>query len=186
MFRNIYRSEDKLPYFAEVPGPWTRRNYNVVCNVAGDFNNDGADDLIVCDTEGPPLLAIQVANETRFQAVPLPRLDRVSRWRNVRLADINLDGYLDLIVTTIGMPSTLYIFRGIKAEPYFDFRRSLYQREFEYSTPDIEVLDANNDGIADIFAIQTNLTKANYCGPNKANGTTVERTCAGIDVTRMF
>ena len=174
MFRNIYKSEDTLPYFAEVPGPWTRRNYNVVCNVAGDFNNDGADDLIVCDAEGPPLLAIQVANETRFVGVPLPRLGQVWRWRNVRLADITLDGHMDLIVTTIGMPSTLYVFRGMEAAPYFDFRRPLYKREFQYSTPDIEVLDVNNDGIADIFAIQTNLTKENYCGPNDANGTTLD------------
>lgn len=169
MFRNDYRNEATLPYFKEVRGPWTVLS-DAVCAVAGDLDGDGRDDLVVCNKDSAPFLFVQRdAHEFRQLAVAAADgSSYVQNWRNARIVDVTGDGTNDLVVVTDGQPSWLYVFRGRSAaEPtFFDFDRPAYQLELPYASRDVEVLDANDDGIPDLYVVQVDEAPGEYC----ANG----------------
>jgi hypothetical protein len=172
MFRNVYSAPDVFPYFVEVPGPWIQQGlFSATCAIAGDINRDGREDLVVCNgsPEGPALLALQGANHS-FVKVPLGGTKAgvnkyLKHWWNARLFDVTMDGLLDLVVVTT-YPSRLWIFRGTRGSPFFDFRRPIFEQRLKYMATDVEVLDVNKDGVADIYVVQMDWEVGKYCGPN--------------------
>jgi hypothetical protein len=94
-------------------------------------------------------------------------------WRNARVADVTGDGIADLIVVgdkgkTINQPrSYVRIFKGLGHYPYFDMSRRgvWFERRLPYATPDVEILDVNQDGRADIYIVQADEDEeGTYCG----------------------
>jgi FG-GAP-like repeat len=172
MFKNVYTAASKFPYFVEVPGPWIRL-FAAPCSVSGDFTGDGRDDLVVCNASGPALLVRQGSTvPDSFYQVPIPASNPyVARWHKVRLADVNGDGRKDLVVVTgptrrgIVEPWYLIVFRGIPATPYFDFGKPYFRKQLPYVPSDVEVLDVNRDGKADIYVVQVNDVRGAWCGP---------------------
>ena len=73
------------PYFQYFKGPW-EYTFDSSCAVAGDINNDGLDDLFVCEKRGPGRFYLQQKSGT-FREVILPSKPKL-HWRNVRLANI--------------------------------------------------------------------------------------------------
>jgi hypothetical protein len=170
MYKNAYTQPSAFPYFREVPGPWKNYQLEASCAVAGDFSRDRRDDLIVCHLGGPPLLAVQQPTGDRFARVNLPSKNPyLKNWRNVRLADVTQDKTVDLLVVTWDVPSYLYVFRGIRGSPYFNFTRPYYQAKLPYSSPDLEVLDVNRDRIPDIYVVQANEQRGSYCHKDNAS-----------------
>jgi hypothetical protein len=169
MFRNVYTRAGAFPYFVEVPGPWTSKLFPATCAHAGDFTGDRRDDLIVCDPTGVSLLVRQGLNH-QFTRVAMPtRSDYVKFWKKVRLADVTGDGRVDLVVITSHEPRNFVrVFKGQKASPYFDFKNPYYERTLKWTATDVEVLDVNRDGTADLYVVQVNDAKGQFCGPHKA------------------
>jgi hypothetical protein len=163
MFRNRYLRADVLPYFNEVPGPWTYL-FLATCAVAGDFNGDSTDDLVVCNKRGPPLLVQQHINGT-FTRMELPDTAYTTKWRAVRITDMNGDGLVDLVATTWRSPRPeLLIFLGQDGYPYFDFSEPAFLQQLNYPAPDLEILDVNGDNRLDIYVVQADERKEKYCG----------------------
>lgn len=87
-------------------------------------------------------------------------------WTAVRLRDVTNDGVLDLVVVANrpnGAASWLFVFRGVNSQSRFDFDTPYFRVQLPFHAPDVEVLDANGDGIKDIYVMQTELV--GYCKP---------------------
>lgn len=83
-------------------------------------------------------------------------------WRSARVADVTGDGINDLIIVGYGgqkisqPTSFLRVFRGIPTFPYFDISGNglYYGLALPHASPDLEVMDVNSDGFADIYVVQ--------------------------------
>jgi hypothetical protein len=169
-WHTMYRLIDGEPYFVNVPGPWNVHAKVIQITVA-DWNQDGRDDLIVMHKNKATLFFEQQQNGT-FLQVKYTRNYRTNRVRSARVADVDLDGVQDLIVTTSGFRSrgrkwfnpSLRIFKGINAPERFNFSSFYFRTTLPYEAPDIEILDVNSDGIPDIYVILRDESKDMYCG----------------------
>lgn len=165
MFRSL--KTGKAPYFKELRGPWIETLY-AVCAVAADITGDGLDDLILCDKNGPARIFVQT-KAGLFRKMNLPTSSQhVHDWRNVRVGPVMHRGKPDLVVVGAGKESSyLSIFKGTDQAPYFDFKSPVYNTKFPYATPDIELIDVNDDTWLDIYVVQAN-EKHGYCATGSA------------------
>jgi len=168
----MFRLEERGPhgfFFNHVFGPWVR--YTIAsCLHAVDVNQDGLDDILICNKNKPAFIFLQQPDNSwsRLQMVG----QRAKDWRNARVADVDGDGVNDLIVVGSGgqtptETSYVRVFKGLGKYPYFDLiKRSgrLYERSLPYASPDVQVLDVNRDGIADLYVVQVDeATSGSYC-----------------------
>lgn len=151
---HMYRKTGIAPqYFEEVEGPYNTHS-DATCAEKVDVNNDGLDDVIVCNHKQQAMLFVQNQNGT-FREVLWNENLRQKNWRKARIGDFDGDGIPDLVVVAWQFATKLRIFRGIRSEPYFDFNQRYFEADFQYSAPGIEVLDVNGDGILDFYVVQT-------------------------------
>jgi hypothetical protein len=174
MFKNVWKDGDDVngPYFEEVEGdgPWIQ-NTRAHCLIKADINQDGFDDIIMCKSRyEKPSIFIQNEDGT-WDDVELPDGNEkyLTQWRNVRVADVTGDGISDLLVAKSGWESGgLHIFKGISEKPYFDFNAPYFEKELQHASPDLEVVDINNDGLLDVYVVQSDQSpeEDNYCAFN--------------------
>ena len=151
-------------FFREVQFYSWRRNTKASCLLTQDLNNDGLDDVLMCNEGRRSLIFLQNQDST-WTTVPTTG-DQSKDWSNARVADITGDGISDLIVVGRGAEGYVRIFEGKPTFPHFDFlQRPFFERRLPYSSPDVELVDANNDGILDMYVVQVNQTVSsdNYC-----------------------
>jgi hypothetical protein len=58
------------------------------------------------------------------------------------------------------------VFKGRAVSPYFDFLNPYYQRDMGWTAVDVEVLDVNRDGRADLYVSKVNSARGQFCGPH--------------------
>ena len=119
---------------------------------AADVNNDGYLDLLFAEKRKRVLIYLGGEGgyrQDRTWQVPCPGLARAG---SVITADINADGWADLIVATMGhyarLPDTLYIFYGSEAG-YSPDRSQQYLGGYSPLMP--SVADFNRDGNLDVL-----------------------------------
>lgn len=131
-----------------------------------DVNNDGLDDLIVCNQKQQGMVLVQKPHGGFRRNIPFFKSQR--NWRAAAVADFDGDGLVDLAVTYHDENQSFFrIFRGIPQKPYFDFEnKSYFAMYLPFAAPDIEAFDANGDGIMDVYIVQADETRRedNYCG----------------------
>jgi len=120
------------------------------CAVSGDVNGDGWDDLLVCDLEGPPHLYLN-DQAGGFTEIFPPAVNK--KWRQVKLADMNGDGKLDLVALVEG--NNLEIWFNTGTGTYF--AAAGYSNHFSYTAKSITVGDFNRDGRPDVYAVLMNI-----------------------------
>uniref|UniRef100_A0A7S3QGS3 ASPIC/UnbV domain-containing protein n=1 Tax=Chaetoceros debilis TaxID=122233 RepID=A0A7S3QGS3_9STRA len=168
MFRLV---PDDGPYgfhFDHVSGPWIRFT-KASCLQTVDFNSDGVDDIIMCNEDGHPAFVFLQGHDGSDKPWTRMGLGRLSKkWTNVRLYDIDGDEINDLIVV---QDNKINIYKGQKEYPFFSFNKEnrLLHRKLLYPAPDVEIIDANQDGWPDIYVVQSDSSKPNsdeikYCG----------------------
>lgn len=170
-YHTMYRLIDGEPYFEEVLGPWNKPAKAKKLAVV-DWNQDGRDDLIVMHHRNWTMFFEQEEGGT-FRMLNMPRNYRTNRIISATVADVDMDGIPDLIVTTDRYrkrvkewnPPALKIFKGIDSPQRFNFSDFYFRATLPFSAPDVEVLDVNGDGIPDIYVVLTDTdTQDGYCG----------------------
>lgn len=157
-------------FFSHVLGPWeTSRYTNVSCAIAADVNQDGLDDLILCNERRPGNIYMQTPTGWAPSSIPYQQGVGMNNWRAAAVADFSGDGIPDLAVTYDSrFSSFLRIFKGQREFPYFQFTSTnpWYQRYLPFAAPDIEALDINKDGKMDLYVVQADERPIanNYCG----------------------
>lgn len=173
MFRVTNASASYFEEVQEDDGPWLVPSRANSIQVA-DLNNDGLDDMIICNSGGNlAMMFVQNPDET-FREVPITEgMHRARNWRNVRVADVTGDGIMDLVVTRgyryNQVPQLkLVVFQGSPdgTFPFFKAPNNpYYELQLDYAAPNLEILDVNDDGILDIYVVQADeTTNGTYCG----------------------
>jgi hypothetical protein len=116
------------------------------CAAKGDVNQDGWDDLVVCDLEGPPHVYLndQAGN---FSEVATPAV--ATKWVAAKLVDMNLDGRDDLVL--IGAGNKLQVWLNTGVAPYFV--APAYENQLTFMGKSLTVGDFNRDGLKDIYVV---------------------------------
>jgi len=159
--------------FRHVPGPWTQYS-SAHCLEVVDVNQDGLDDLLICNDNKAVFIFLQ-ETDGGWSRLPIWG-QRAKGWRNARVADVNGDGFNDLVVVGSFGPSQLSeshyvrVFQGLGVHPFFDLydpAELLYEQMLPHRAPDVEILDANADGKADLYVVQFDwATRGSYCNPH--------------------
>ena len=152
----------------------------VPCHVeVVDLDGDGIKDLLVADlgslypTNDSTGRVIWLRGDKTGRFTPITLLDGVGRVTDVRAADFNGDGKLDLVVAVFGWQKgeILYLENNTTdwAQPSF-VRRTLDDRS---GTIHVEIGDINRDGHPDIVAVlsQEHETVVSFLGDGKGGFT---------------
>lgn len=117
----------------------------------GDFNHDGKQDLVVCDTFGVIRLFVQSTRAELMFETPVI----LARQGKVRLSaqpiDWNDDGWDDIIATYASEQSYLLINRAKEGMASFEPPLLLDLPRYPMSWPLLHVADWNNDGDQDLL-----------------------------------
>jgi hypothetical protein len=121
------------------------------CAVSGDVNGDGWDDLLVCDLEGPPHVYL---NDQAGHFTEIFPPAAAKKWLQVKLADMNGDGRLDLAAIVAG--NDLQIWFNTGSGDYFS--TVSYQNHLAYPAKSLTIGDFNRDGRKDVYVVLMNST----------------------------
>jgi FG-GAP-like repeat len=151
-------------FFREEPGYLWKKNTIASCLLNADLNNDGLDDILICNERSESLMFLQ-NNNSSWSALPTPGPNTIN-WRNARVADVTGDGIPDIVVVGRGQPSYLKVFQGFSSYPHYNFDITPYfEMTLPFAAPDLEILDVNDDGRPDLYVVQVDETptRTNYC-----------------------
>lgn len=124
------------------------------CAVAGDYFNNGLDDLLVCPTNNSPIRLFQNEGGTRFvdvtKAAGLPSFNAVG----AAFVDLNGDGWPDLVL--VGRNKLIVLLQNPKTHTF----RQSYVLPLTDGTA-VAPIDAAGTGVPDLYVVQGSLNGKN-------------------------
>jgi hypothetical protein len=122
------------------------------CGVAlGDIDNDGLPDVYFCGLENPNAL-FRNLGDWKFEKLTGPAYQAVELGgvfsRGAVMADVDGDGWKDLLVTTVGSGTRLFINR--QGNGFADQTRE-FGLETGYGSSTLALADVNHDGFPDLY-----------------------------------
>ena len=124
-------------------------NGSGVC--AGDFDNDGLPDIFLCGLDGPNALfrnagglKFELMDGTGFEALSM---DGVYS-RGAVMADINGDGWRDLLVTTVGSGTKVFLNQSGRG---FSDVTEAWGLASVFGSSTLTLADYNRDGFLDLY-----------------------------------
>ena len=117
----------------------------------GDFNHDGKQDLVVCDTFGVIRLFVQSTRAELMFETPVILARQVKVRLSAQPIDWNDDGWDDIIATYASEQSYLLINRAKEGMASFEPPLLLDLPRYPMSWPLLHVADWNNDGDQDLL-----------------------------------
>jgi len=157
----------KMPYFKPLKkgSPWRTHYYRSKGVITADYNRDGRDDIIQTHDELGAVVYLQ-RRGGGFKMKPIP-IDATGIVTSIAIADVTGDGISDIIVSKRyrlgrGPEAEVLIYQGNPNGEGYLFDTPYYRLEqIEGVVKDVEVLDVNDDGIADIYVVIMGMT--DYC-----------------------
>lgn len=130
--------------FVEDPDSGLNAELGASCTSRGDIDHDGLEELLLCGSE--KILLYRQALLGVYSDEAGPRGLGEIAFRDAELADVNGDGWLDLVGVTAKYLTVSLSQGGVFPEWSYDLR-------LEHGR-DVAVGDANGDGFADIFLVE--------------------------------
>jgi hypothetical protein len=123
---------------------YTELEYTPGGLACGDLNNDDRDDVIVCGLK----LELYLSTPDGFEYVLIE--EGINYANEVKISDIDNDGYEDLIVSNYGGPTSPHFLSIYYNEGNCNFNLG-YHEEISYGITDMNLVDLNNDNNKDII-----------------------------------
>lgn len=144
---------------------YTELEYTPGGLACGDLNNDDRDDIIVCGLK----LELYLSTPDGFEYVLIE--EGINYANEVKIADIDNDGYEDLIVSNYGGPTSPHFLSIYYNEGNCNFNLG-YHEGISYGISDMNLVDLNNDNNKDI--IYSKFSSSNIYVRLNENGTFAE------------
>ncbi|HTD88355.1 MAG TPA: VCBS repeat-containing protein, partial [Candidatus Binatia bacterium] len=131
----------------------SERNQNLLNGAgvaAGDVDGDGLCDLYFCNLEGPNGL-YRNKGDWKFEDIAAPSGAQCTNQtpRGVTMADVNGDGYLDILVTSLSGPNALLLNDG--KGHFTDVTEASGMVQNKAGGHTIAVADVDGDGDLDVY-----------------------------------
>lgn len=142
-------------YFTNTLGEWEAEANRVLPNgsgtAAGDFDGDGLPDLFICGLQGRNVLyrnlgGLRFQDVTRESGIQLTNL----YCRGANFADVNGDGFLDLLVAVTGQGVRCFINNG---KGHFFDQTPACGLATPYGATSITMADVDGNGTLDIYVV---------------------------------
>jgi hypothetical protein len=142
-------------YFTNTLGEWEAEANRVLPNgsgtAAGDFDGDGLPDLFICGLQGRNVLyrnlgGLKFQDVTREAGIQLTNL----YCRGANFADVNGDGFLDLLVAVTGQGVRCFINNG---KGHFFDQTAACGLATPYGATSITMADVDGNGTLDIYVV---------------------------------
>ncbi|MDH5389217.1 MAG: FG-GAP-like repeat-containing protein [Gammaproteobacteria bacterium] len=132
----------------------------------GDINRDGLDDVVSGNNGGNNLLHLNNGTPTPFTGAGtnVSNVAETDVTRDLVLADLNRDGYLDVIAGNQGINDKIYFHSGNPSSPYGVAPTSVYPINF--NTRVIRAADIDNDGDIDLVTGNDSTVSGDNTGGN--------------------
>ena len=140
------------------------RSYGVA---VGDYDNDLLEDLYISRDNAPNLLYHALPDGTFEEVAAAAGVDWAGRARSVLWADLDNDGFLDILVANTGQKNRY--FHNLGDGTFEDRSLASGIGQFNYQTRSIHVADVNGDGLLDIYT--ANMLEPNELLINNGDGT---------------
>ncbi len=112
----------------------------------GDLNNDGSLDVAIANHDQPNIIYLNDGTGVFSNDIGISISDESNSSRDLAIKDVDLDGYLDILIANYAQKNRLFINNG---DGYFTLSNVSFNKK--YNTRSVKMHDFDQDGDIDVF-----------------------------------